>query len=86
MTHVRIAGTAIALTNMFVMLGGNLFQPVIGKLLDMGWAGTMLQGSRIYEPHAYQWAFSVLPVSAVIAIVLAFFVRETHGQILSDKL
>src|SRR5690606_29868707 len=30
----NLAGTAVALTNTFVMLGGALFQPAIGFLLD----------------------------------------------------
>lgn len=80
-THFRIAGTAIALTNMFVMIGGNLFQPVIGKLLDMGWSGAMVDGTRVYSVFAYQAALSVIPVGILLAIILTYFVRETHGEI-----
>lgn len=80
-THYRIAGTAIALTNMLVMLGGNLFQPVIGKLLDMGWTGTMEDGTRLYSVANYQAALSVIPASIVIAAVLIFFIKETHAEI-----
>ncbi len=83
-THFRIAGTAIALTNMLVMLGGNLFQPVIGKLLDMGWNNIMVDGTRLYSVSAYQAALSVLPVGILIAIILTYFVRETHGEIPMD--
>lgn len=84
-THFKIAGTAIALTNMLVMLGGNLFQPVIGKLLDMGWTGAMVEGTRLYSVSGYQMALSVLPIGIVIAIVLTIFVRETHGEIPVDS-
>lgn len=84
-THFKIAGTAIALTNMLVMLGGNLFQPVIGKLLDMGWSGTLIDGTRIYSVSTYQAALSVIPVSILIAIILLFFVKETHGEIPKDE-
>lgn len=80
-THVKMAGTAIALTNFFVMVGGNLFQPVIGLLLDMGWSGSMVNGARVYSPHAYQWALSVMPVSIVFAIIIMLFIRETHAKI-----
>lgn len=83
-THFRIAGTAIALTNMLVMLGGNLFQPVIGKLLDMGWTGAMVDGTRLYSIVTYQAALSVLPIGILVAIILTFFVRETHGEIPMD--
>ncbi len=80
-THMRMTGTAIALTNFFVMVGGNVFQPVIGKLLDMRWTGTLEEGIRIYTPQAYEFALSVLPIGVALAIVIAFFVRETHAEI-----
>jgi sugar phosphate permease len=83
-THFGIAGTAIALTNMLVMLGGNLFQPVIGKLLDMNWSGVMVDGTRIYSVSAYQTALSVLPISILLAFILIFFIRETHAEIPMD--
>ncbi|MCE3237924.1 MAG: conserved rane protein of unknown function [Gammaproteobacteria bacterium] len=84
-THFKIAGTAIALTNMFVMIGGNLFQPVIGKLLDLGWSGAMVDGTRVYSVFAYQVALSVMPIGILIAIILIYFVRETHGGISMDN-
>jgi len=80
-THMGITGTAIALTNFFVMVGGNVFQPVVGKLLDMRWAGTMSDGVRIYSPEAYQFALSIMPIGIALAILIAFFIRETHAQI-----
>lgn len=80
-TSIKIAGTAIALTNMFVMVGGNFFQPVIGKFLDMGWSGEMMEGARVYSAHAYQMALSVIPVCIFLAIISTFFIRETYGKI-----
>jgi sugar phosphate permease len=76
-SHITIAGTAIALTNMIVMLSGNIFQPLIGKLLDLGWVGMVYHGARIYTPYSYQQALSILPVSLVCGMVILFFIRET---------
>jgi sugar phosphate permease len=80
-THIKIAGTAIALTNMIVMLGGNLFQPLIGKFLDMGWAGEMLKGTRVYALHNYQWALGIIPLGMLLVVIAMVFIRETHGEI-----
>jgi hypothetical protein len=66
---------------MFVMVGGNLFQPVIGKFLDMGWTGEMVEGARVYSAHAYQLALSVIPICIFLAIIITFFIRETYGKI-----
>lgn len=77
---LKIAGTVIALTNTIVMIGGNVFQPVIGKLLDMKWAGTLNDGVRVYSPDSYQFALSVLPIGVFLALVVLFFIRETYAK------
>jgi sugar phosphate permease len=76
-SKMKMAGTAIALTNMIVMIGGNIYQPVIGKLLDMGWVNDLAQGARVYPTHAYQVALSVVPIGIVVAIIVTLFIRET---------
>lgn len=83
-SSMRIAGTAIALTNMIVMIGGSIFQPFVGSLLDKNWTGTLVDGARIYSPLAYEIALSVLPVGILLSIVLTFFIKETHGRVKSD--
>ena len=77
-SKIKAAGTAIALTNMIVMIGGNVFQPIIGKLLDWEWTGKMLNGAHVYPPHAYHVALSLLPVCIVGACFIMYFVRETN--------
>jgi sugar phosphate permease len=78
---IKITGTAIALTNTFVMVGGNLFQPIIGKLLDFNWNGSMVDGVRVYSSEAYQFALSVMPLGIMVAIIILFFLRETHAKV-----
>jgi MFS family permease len=80
----HIAGTAIALTNMFVMLSGVVFQPVIGYLLDLHWAGGMLDGARAYSVHNYQLALAVLPIGIAVAFITIFFMQETHCRLKED--
>jgi sugar phosphate permease len=82
---LRVAATAIALTNMIVMFGGNVFQPVIGKLLDLRWTGAMAEGARLYSNSAYELALTIIPVSFVIALLVLFLIQETHGQLLVDQ-
>lgn len=83
-TSMKITGTAIALTNTFVMIGGNVFQPVVGKLLDMNWAGTIIDGVRVYSPEAYQFALALMPIGIALAFVITFFIRETHAEVKMD--
>ncbi len=76
----KLAGTAIALTNTFVMLGGVIFQPFIGWLLDQFWDGTIVSGIPFYSTLNYQYALSVLPIGLIIGGCLTFFLKETHGR------
>jgi len=68
------SGTAIASTNMLIMLIGGLVQPLVGVILDAV-AGPNASGE--YPAHAYRIAMLVLPVSAVIGTVCAYFLKES---------
>jgi len=83
-------GTAIATTNMFVMLGAMLLQPLIGRLLDWsvisrhaGQAMDALTGDQLrqlYTANDYQFAMAVIPVGIFCAAILTFFLKETHAH------
>jgi hypothetical protein len=72
------AGTALALTNMFVMLSG-IFQPLSGWLLDQSSVGELVIGAA-YSVHAYQVALSILPICLGLTVLCALFLKETYGQ------
>lgn len=83
------AGTAMAMTNMVVMLGAMFLQPFVGRLLD--WSlefrldanfspsatGTLL---HMYTASDYQIALSIIPLGIVIAAILTLFLKETYAH------
>jgi len=84
------AGTAIAMTNMIVMIGAMILQPLVGKLLDWSllarkaslplesiYVGKMHQ---LYTAEDYQFALTIIPLGILIAALLTFCLRETHAQ------
>lgn len=84
------AGTAMAITNMIVMLGAMLLQPLVGYLLDLNRAAEMqatLSQSvvdnvhKLYTVADYQFALAVIPVGISIAAILTFFLRETYAHV-----
>jgi len=85
MTPIKISGTAIGLVNMLVMIGGIVFPPAIGKILDMNWAGTMIDGARVYSSHAYTLAMSLLPLGMLIGLLFTLCMRETHCEIIAES-
>lgn len=85
MTSIKISGTTIGLINMLIMLGGAIFPPVIGKILDIYWTGTMVDGARIYTAHAFTMAMSVLPLGLIAGMIMTCFMRETNCKIYIDE-
>ncbi len=73
----KASGTAIAFINMFNAIFGALSEPLIGKLLDLGWHHKMLEGARIFSVRDYQHALVALPICMIIALFLQLFIRET---------
>lgn len=71
----EMSGTAVAITNLLVMLGGAVFQPAVGKLLDHHWEGAMVNGIRAYSPHAYTISLSILVIGAMISFVLVLLIK-----------
>jgi MFS family permease len=76
----HLAGTAVAVANMGGFLGAALTQKYVGWVLDVGWAGTMAEGARVYPVAAYAGAFKVCAAFALIAACMSLFLRETRGQ------
>ena len=90
LSPARSAGSAIALTNMIVMIGAMILQPMIGRLLDLSLryhhAGDIPKGIAMNQVHwlysaaDYRLAMSIIPVGIMTAVFLTFFIRETHAK------
>jgi len=73
-----LTGTAIGFINTLNNASGALAQPVIGKLLDDKWDGTLLpDGNPQYTLAMYNDALLFLPVCILGAMILMPFIRET---------
>lgn len=78
---IQISGTAVAATNMLTMMGGALFQPLVGKLLDWHASGTIgVNGLPIYTTQDYLFALTFVPVCVSIGGILCLFLKETYCQ------
>jgi len=64
------AGTAVAVTNLIVMLVGGALQPVVGSLLDVGAANAPTAA-------AFRRALALLPAIAVVGFAASLWLRET---------
>jgi len=73
----QFTATALAFNNFLIMLGGMVFQPLIGVLLDLSWDGKVIDGVRIYSGSDYQMVFLLIPIALVVGILMNFKLKES---------
>jgi len=73
----KLSGTVFAVTNMIVTLGGVIFQPTVGKLLDLASHTTLTHGlDKTYAASDYQIALAVLPLALLGVIIMTYCFPE----------
>lgn len=70
---VEIAGTSVGFVNLFPFLGGAVYMPMLGKVLDACPRGP----SGSYALEGYTTMLLVLLISSVIALACALMMKET---------
>ncbi|MCC5791179.1 MAG: MFS transporter [Legionellaceae bacterium] len=73
----NVVGTSIAFTNMISIFVGASLQPIVGQLLNH-FAGERAYDVRLLGLVDFQAAFTILPLSSFIALILALMVKETY--------
>lgn len=73
----NVVGTSIAFTNMISITIGASLQPLVGRLIDL------VSGTRAYNVETlllsdFQAGLRLLPFSSLIALLLAFTIKETY--------
>lgn len=71
---VAIAGTSVGMVNLFPFLGGAVYMPLMGKILD---AHSRTEAGSVYSAEGYSLLLLFLLVSAGAALVCALFMKET---------
>lgn len=84
------AATAMAMTNMLVMLGALFLQPLAGYLLDISVLARLPSENmqdlsidalkQLSTASDYQFALSIIPLGIIIAALLTFLLKETHAD------
>ncbi|MEN8236675.1 MAG: MFS transporter [Pseudomonadota bacterium] len=75
-----ISGTASGVHNMACMMSGIIFQPLIGKLLEWAWDGTVENSAPVYSEADYFFALSSIPLSLVFAALVILMVKELYPK------
>lgn len=79
-----LSATTLGITNGLVTSAGAVFQPLIGSLLDIGWAGEIEGGARIYNLVTFQVALVAVTIGTTIGLLAALATRETYCRPLCE--
>ncbi len=74
------SGTAVSFANFVIMMGGFVFQPLVGWFLDLGWDGSLVNGIRNYSNHDYLMALSILPIGLALGFFLVLSIKDTYHK------
>jgi sugar phosphate permease len=73
---VQIAGTSVGAVNLFPFLGGAVYMPLLGRILD-AFPKTQTGG---YSLEAYKMMFLILLISSVASLICTFLMKETFQK------
>lgn len=66
-------GTVFAIINLIVTIGGAIFQPLVGKFLDICSDGETINQIHVYSTKDYRLSLSIIPISLALTIVLLIY-------------
>ena len=72
---IEIAGTSVGTVNLFPFLGGAIYMPMLGKILDL----FPSDDTGAYALEGYTTMFLVLLISGILALGCALMMKETHS-------
>ena len=75
---IYLTSTAVSIDSVCIMISGFLVPPFFGWLMDHCGTHEVVNGLAMYTPEAFHCAMLVMPISFVVALIIAFFIRETY--------
>lgn len=75
----ELVGTASGFNNLSVLIGGAIFQPLVGYILQQTGSWRIVNGAHVYSISSYQTALLVMPVCFLTSLLIAtFLLKESH--------
>lgn len=76
---LEYVGTASGFNNLSVLIGGALFQPLVGYILQRMDSARIVNGAHVYSVASYQKALLVMPLCFLTSLIIVLFIlRESH--------
>ena len=75
----ELVGTASGFNNLAVLIGGAIFQPLVGYFLQQTDSWKIVNGVHVYSVTSYQSALMVMPLCFLASLIISSFIlKESH--------
>lgn len=75
----QLVGTASGFNNLSVLIGGSVFQPLVGVFLHHSQDWQVVHGVHVYGINAYNYALSIMPLCYLFSLLIVLFgLEESH--------
>lgn len=75
---IYLTSTAVSIDSVCIMISGFLVPPFFGWLMEHTGTHKIVNGLTVYSPQAFNNAMLVMPIAFAVALMVAFFIRETY--------
>ena len=76
LNSAALTATVVSMINASDGILTGITEPAIGKLLDLTWDGSIINGVHHFSLSSYYLALSVLPLYLLIAAILLFWIKK----------
>lgn len=81
-----VRSTSMGFTNTLCMISAPILQPFIGWLLHLFSKSSNAIGEEVYTISDYHWALSILPITLLIAAVMALYIPNDNQRFIRTQL
>lgn len=74
----HLVGTASGFNNLSTLIGGAIFQPLVGVILHRNSDWTLINGIHVYTAADYQKALFIMPCCFLLSLVIALVIKESY--------
>lgn len=75
---IYLTSTAVSIDSLCIMASGFIIPPLFGWLMEHAGVHDVVNGMSVYTAQNYNLAMLIVPVSFVVALGVAFLIRETY--------
>lgn len=80
LNSLHLTATVVAMINASDAILDAITEPGIGKLLDLGWDGKVVNNVHYFSLHSYHFALAILPIYLLTGAVLLRWVKDNTHQ------